>query len=189
MANWMCDLLRRAGDADIAFVNSGGIRATFPLNGQSRRNITVANVYDMFPFNNLIYVYNLTYEELLTVFKYALTAGGQALFSCEVGVDCYYEGSQVKKLSKDGVVLYENGSWKGDWASRTVTLVASEYLATTERTDYSTSIPNPLIDWNGTDRLVSSSQVDNDAVVHVLRAESAESGGLLCIDLHPYFHQ
>ena len=189
MANWMCDLLRRAGNADIAFVNSGGIRTTFPLNGQSRRNISVANVYDMFPFDNNIYVYHLTYAELLKVFEYALTGGGNALFSCEVGVDCYYEGSRVKKLSKDGVILYENGSWKEDWASRTVTLVASEYLATTERTDYSTGIPNPLLGWNSTDRLISSSQVDNDAVVRVLRAESAASGGLLYIDLHPYFHQ
>lgn len=189
MGNWMCDILRRSAGADIAFVNSGGIRTSFPLNGQSQRGITVANVYEMFPFSNTTYVYNLTYAELLKVFQYALTSGGQALFSCEVGIDCYYSGSTVQKLSKGSEVLYENGQWRGDWASRPVTLAASEYLATTERTDYYTGIPNPLIAWNATTRLVSNAQVDNEAAVEVLRSEGAASGGLLYIDLHPYFHE
>lgn len=189
MGNWMCDILRRAGEADVAFVNSGGIRTTFPLNGQASRNITVANAYEMFPFDNLIYVYDLTYAELLQVFEYALTSGGQALFSCEVGIDCYSSGGRVQKLAKDGVVLYENGRWQGDWASRPVTLAASEYLATTERTDYYTGIPNPLVAWNSTARLVSNAQVDNEAAVRVLREEASVSGGLLYIDLHPYFHE
>ena len=87
----------------------------------------------MFPFDNKVYVYKLTYADLLKVFEYALTQGGQALFSCEVGIDCYYSGSRVQKLEKDGVVLYENSQWQADWASRPVTLVASEYLATTGR--------------------------------------------------------
>lgn len=189
MGNWMCDLLRRAGGADIAFVNSGGIRTAFPLNGQSGRSITAANVHEMFPFNNKVYVYNLTYAELLKVFEYALTQGGQALFSCEVGIDCYYSGSRVQKLEKDGVVLYENSQWQADWASRPVTLVASEYLATTVRTDYSTGTPNPLVAWNNTSRLVSSTQTECEAALQVLRKEATVSGGLLYIDLHPYFHE
>ncbi len=189
MGNWMCDILRRAGSADIAFVNSGGIRAWFTLDGQSGRSITAANVHEMFPFDNKVYVYKLTYADLLKVFEYALTQGGQALFSCEVGIDCYYSGSRVRKLEKDGVVLYENGQWQADWASRPVTLVASEYLATTVRTDYSTGTPNPLVAWNNTSRLVSSTQTECEAALQVLRKEATVSGGLLYIDLHPYFHQ
>ena len=195
VSNWMCDILRRVGDADVAFVNGGGIRTTFPLNGQSSRNITVADVYEMFPFSNPTYVYELTYAELLTVFEYSMTSGGQSLFSLMTGMDCYYtetdHGSYstyaVHSLRVKGEVIYQNGVWTGDWASRSVTLAVSEYLAITERTDYYTDIPNPLPAWNKTSRLLGNNVVDNVGAVEVLRAEAGSSGGLLYIDTSPHF--
>lgn len=195
ISNWMCDILRRIGEADVAFVNSGGIRTSLPLNGQSRRDITVANVYEMFPFSNPTYVYKITYAELLRVFDYAMTSGGQSLFSRMTGIDCYftetdhgsYSTYSVHSLSKDGTVIYQNGRWTGDWASRTVLLAVSEYLATTERTDYYTNLSNPLTEWNGTSRLLSSDRVDNVSAVQILREEAAASGGLLSIDTSPHF--
>lgn len=195
ISNWMCDITRRIGGADVAFVNGGGIRTNFPLNGASSRNITVANVYEMFPFSNAIYVYRLTYAELLAVFEFAMTSGGEGLFSRMTGIDCYYtetsHGSystySVHSLRKDGTVIYQGGKWTGDWASRSVTLAVGEYLATYERTDYYTGLPNPLVGWNQTDRLVGNSLVDNDNAVLVLRSEAAASGGLLRIDTAPHF--
>lgn len=187
ISNWMCDIIRRIGNADVAFVNSGGIRTSFPLQGQSTRNITVANIFEMFPFNNEIYVYDITYSELLRVFEYSLTAGGTALFSRVTGIDCYYSSRTVIKLVKDGTTIYSNGSWAGDWASRYVTLAASSYVATTERTDYNTGLPNPLIGWNNTSRLLSNDLIDNENAVRVLRDEAAVSGGLLSIDTNPHF--
>ena len=80
-----------------------------------------------------------------------------------------------------------NGSWTGDWASRYVTLAASSYVATTERTDYSTGLPNPLIWWNNSSRLLSNDLIDNENAVRVLRDEAASSGGLLNIDTNPHF--
>ena len=38
-------------------MNGGGVRTSFPLGHQSRRDITVAAIYEMFPFNSLTYVY------------------------------------------------------------------------------------------------------------------------------------
>jgi len=189
MSNWMCDLIRRIGHADVAFVNSGGIRTSFPLNGQSRRDITVANVYEMFPFNNHVYVYSLTYEELLQVFQYALTSGGSALFSRMTGLDCYFSSGVVIKLIKDGTTIYHSGVWTSDWSSRSVTMAVSDYVATTERTDYYTGMPNPLIEWNQTSRLIESNAIDNESAVAVLREESAASGGHLYIDTSPHFIQ
>lgn len=186
MGNWMCDIIRRIGEADVAFVNGGGVRTTFPLNGQSRRNITVSNIYEMFPFSNTTYVYRLTYAELLQVFEYSLTSGGQSLFSYMTGIDCHFS-SRVEKLVKDGVAIYENGRWTDDWATRSVVLAVSEYLATTERTDYSTGTPNPLPGWNSTSRLLYSDMVDNENAVRVLREEAAVSGGLLRIDSGAHF--
>jgi 2',3'-cyclic-nucleotide 2'-phosphodiesterase (5'-nucleotidase family) len=195
MSNWMCDILRRIGDADVAFVNSGGIRTSFPLGGQSRRDITVANVYEMFPFGNPTYVYRITYADLLRVFRYSMTSGGQSMFSRVTGIDCCfteedygtYSTYSVYSLRKDGTEIYRSGIWTGDWASRTLILAVSEYLATTERTDYYTNLPNPLPEWNSTSRLISRDLVDNENAVRVLRAESAASGGLLSIDPAPHF--
>ena len=187
MSNWMCDILRRIGNADVAFVNSGGVRTYFTLEGQSRRNITVANVYEMFPFNNEVYVYRLTYAELMDVFVYSLTSGGTALFSRVTGIDCYFSSRTVVKLVKDGTTIFYDGSWVDDWASRYVTLAASSYVATTERTDNNTGIPNPLIEWNDTSRLISNDLIDNENAIRVLRDEAAASGGHLYIDTQPHY--
>ncbi len=187
MGNWMCDIIRRIGGADVAFVNAGGIRTTFPLNGQPRRDITVANVYEMFPFSNTTYVYRLNYKELLQVFRYALTSGGSSLFSYMSGIDCIFSNGSVQSLVMNGTTIYSNGTWTGDWASREVLLSVSEYLAITSRTDYYTNIANPLVEWNSTSRLIQNGLIDNENAVQVLREEAAESGGLLWIDNHPHF--
>ena len=195
ISNWMCDILRRIGQADVAFVNSGGVRTSISLDGHPKRNITVANVYEMFPFDNLTYVYDLTYEELLKVFEYSMTSGGLALFSRVTGIDCAFTRTDyesysvyaVKSLSKDGTVIYSDGRWTSGWASRPVRLAVSEYLATSERTDYYTGIPNPLIEWNGTSRLIANSLIDNENAVRVLESEADASGGLLYIDTEPHF--
>lgn len=187
ISNWMCDILRRIGDADVSFVNSGGVRTTFPLGAAPTRDITVANVYEMFPFNNTTYVYEITYADLLRVLRYALTDSGGSLFSYMTGIDCLFRGDSVVELRKDGATIYQNGGWTGDWASRTLLLAVSEYLATTQRTDSRTGQSNPLPGWNGTARLLSNDLVDNESAVVVLKAEAAVSGGLLSIDTTPHF--
>lgn len=195
ISNWMCDILRAIGEADVAFVNGGGVRTSIPLNGQSRRNITVSNIYEMFPFNNTVYVYRITYAELLKVFEYSMTSGGQSLFSRMTGIDCYYTETNhvsystyaVHSLKKDGTIIYQNKSWTGDWASRSVTLAVSEYLATSQRVDYYTDLANPLIEWNESPRLLLNNLVDNENAVRVLRAEAAASGGHLWLDTDPHF--
>ncbi|MBO4446824.1 MAG: bifunctional metallophosphatase/5'-nucleotidase, partial [Bacteroidales bacterium] len=192
ISNWMCDIIRRIGGADVAFVNAGGIRTTLPLNGQSRRDITVANVYEMFPFNNTIYVYEITYAELLQLLEYSMTSGGQSLFSRMTGIDCRYTQTEhvsssgdkwytyaVYSLSMDENEIYRNHSWAGDWASRTLILAVSEYLATTERTDYYTNLSNPLLEWNSSPRLRINDMIDNENAVRVLRSEAAASSGHL----------
>ncbi len=187
MSNWMCDILRRIGDADVAFVNSGGVRTSFPLGNQPRRDITVADIYEMFPFNNLTYVYEISYAELLRLFTYSLTNGGRGLFSFMSGIDCGYRDYSVVSLRKDGAVIYQDGRWTDDWATRTLRLAVSEYLATTSRVDNYTGMENPLLQWNGTPRLLSNDLVDNENAVRVLREEAAASGGRLYIDASAHY--
>ena len=193
MTNWMCDILRGIGEADVSFVNSGGVRTAFPLNGQSRRDITVADIYEMFPFGNSTYVYSITYAELLQLLEYSLTGSGQSLFSFMTGIDCCYTGSSfpytVKSLEKDGTVIYRDGEWTSGWASKNVVLAVSEFLATTQRVDGTAGLSNPLLEWNDSPRLLSRGLVDNENAVRVLREEAALSGGELHVDTTPHFIQ
>ncbi|MCR5351558.1 MAG: 5'-nucleotidase C-terminal domain-containing protein [Bacteroidales bacterium] len=187
MSNWMCDILRRIGQADVSFVNSGGVRTSIPLDGQTRRDITVANIYEMFPFNNTTYVYQITYEDLLRLLEYAMTDRGQGLFSFMTGIDCYYRNGAVVSLVKDGATIYQNRKWVDDWASRSLLLSVSEFLATSARTDGQTGKTNPLLLWNRTPRLLSSDRVDNESAILVLKEEAAASGGHLFVDTEPHF--
>lgn len=195
ISNWMCDIIRRIGGADVSFVNSGGIRTSFPLNGNSTRDITVANVFEMFPFSNTVYIYNITYKDLLQLLEYSMTDTGGGLISRMTGLDCYftetnlgtYTTRAIHSLRKDGTVIYQKGKWTGDWASRSLILAVSEFLAVSERTDYYTQMPNPLVEWNSTEKLVSNDLTDNVSAVGVLREESAQSGGLLYIDTRPHY--
>ena len=187
MANWMCDIIRRIGEADVAFVNGGGVRTVITLDGKSKRDITVANVYEMFPFSNTTYVYQITYAELLRVLEYSMTDAGVSLFTGMVGVNCYFSGYSVTMLSKDGEVIYQNKTWADDWGSRKLLLAVSEYLATNQRVDSYTGLKNPLLDWNDTSRLLYNDLVDNENAVRVLREEAATSGGHLYIDTATHF--
>ena len=103
------------------------------------------------------------------------------------GIDCYFSNRTVVKLVKDGTTIYSNGSWTGDWASRNVVMAVSSYVATTERTDYNTGMPNPCIEWNTTSRLIDNSLLDNKNAVRILKEEAARSGGLLYIDTAAHY--
>ena len=202
MGNWMAGLYMRMGEADVAFMNSGGVRTTFPLNGQETKNITYADVYNMFPFNNKIYVYQITYAELLQLFEYSMTSSGKGLLSRVMGIDCYYTSQEglsasnkiyyeeaVHSLAKDGTTIYEAGEWKGDWATRTVTVATNEYIDTTDRVHTYSDPPlhNPFVTWNDTPRVINSDLIDSENAIRVLEAEAASSGGLLTIDTKPHF--
>lgn len=187
MSNWMCDIMRRIGDADVSFLNNGGIRTTFPLSGQKRRDITVSDIYEIFPFSNTIYVYKVTYSDLLLLLEYSLTKSGSSILSHMTGIDCHYSGQAVRSLVKNGTTIYRDGQWTADWKSRSLILAVSEFLATSVRTDWDTQLENPLPKWNNTARLLSNSDVDNENAVRVLREEAKASGGHLYIDNKPYF--
>lgn len=184
----------------MAFVNSGGVRTSFTLNGQPARDITFSDVYEIFPFNNNIYVYNITYAELLQLFEYSMTSGGKGLFSRVTGIDCHYTSEErlsssgktyyeyaIHSLVKDGTTVYEDGVWNSYWASRTLTVAVNEFIATTDREDSYTHMHNPAVAWNETPRLIIDNLIDSENAIRVLKAEAVASGGLITIDTTPHF--
>ncbi|MBO4411467.1 MAG: bifunctional metallophosphatase/5'-nucleotidase [Lachnospiraceae bacterium] len=183
--NWMASIIRRSVGADVGFMNSGGIRTEFRLTGFSwNRPITASDVYTMFPFNNLIYCYEVTYRDLLDLLTYSLTPKGAGLVSYMVGIDCYYTGTRVQALAVDGKAIYMNGQWVGDWADRKLKIAASEFLATTNRPDGGLS--NPLLAWNRSGKLVSNDTVDVEGAFRVFDEESAANHWELSVDLKAY---
>ena len=170
--NWMASLYNRAVDAEVSFINNGGIRTTFVMDGAAYRYVTAGDVYTIAPFCNLIYAYDVTYAELLEVLEYSIGAGsGMGLRM--TGIDCYYEGKTVNTLVKDGVVIYNAGEWTEGWADKSVVISTNEYVATSD---------TPFAKWNETDKLISKTTVDNEAAIEALKAEKEVNNGYLYVD-------
>ncbi len=184
--NWYTSLIARAAGAEVAFVNQHGMRTDLMIPaGQSRRDVTISDIYTMFPFNNKLYLFDITYEELLQVLEYSLTESGSSLFSTLTGIDCYYSDRTVNAIVKDGETYYENGVWLGNHDKDRVLVAASDYVCTTNRRD--SGLNNPLWLWKNTEKLIDDEIADVDSVLKVLREEAAESGGELHIDTEPHF--
>ena len=183
--NWLSSITMRAVDADVGFINSGGIRADFTIPaGEDKRVITVADVYTMLPFDNKIYCFELTYPEFLTLLQYSLTRSGRTLLSYMYGVDCYFTGLTVNAIVKDGAPIYVDGKWQNGAENGKIKVAVSEFIATSDRV--SDGMSNPLCSWVNTDRLISSHTTDNEGALDVLKGEAEKSGGPLYIDTKPH---
>ncbi len=187
MGNWMASIIARAAGAEVGFVNGGGIRTDITMTPENpwRRTITASDVYTMFPFRNKLYCYELTYEEFLTLMKYALTESGGSLLSRMTGIECYYVGETVQALVRDGKAVYMDGQWAPGWAERKIRVGVSEFVATSNR--QAGSMSNPLVAWGKTDRLISNDIVDVEGAFKVLDEESIENNWALTVDRTPYF--
>jgi 2',3'-cyclic-nucleotide 2'-phosphodiesterase (5'-nucleotidase family) len=58
--------MKSATNADVAFYNTGGIRTNFTIpNDQTKRNITIGDIYTMLPFNNPLLIYKLSAKQII----------------------------------------------------------------------------------------------------------------------------
>ena len=173
--------MARAVDAQVGFINGGGVRTGFPLeDGAPFRNITVSDVYTMFPFGNRICGLELTWEEVLELLTYSLAdKETRALITVVSGLDCYFTDTEVNAIVCDGRTIYANGTWYASPEER-VRVAVSDYLTTSDVVVGGKS--NPLIAWAASDRLVEMAEVDSEAALEVLRAEAAAGDGRLVVD-------
>lgn len=185
--NWCSSIFARIVGADVGFVNKGGLRTDLPLEeGADKRIITRSDMYTMFPFNNEIYCFELTYEELLTALEYALTDKGSTLLSHMSGIDCYFTDRTVNAIvTKDGEAIYVDGVWKDGWKDRTLRVGLCDYVAKTDKPD--SGLSNPFAAWTGTYRQIVTDQIDNLGSIEVLSAEAEANDGYLFIDTAPHF--
>lgn len=67
LGQWSTDVMREAVHADIAFQNGGGLRTGIPVG-----NITIGKLYEVMPFDNTLYVVELSGKQVLQVLQHGL---------------------------------------------------------------------------------------------------------------------
>ena len=172
--NWMTDLANRATGSKVSFTNTGGIRTSFYVNG-GRRTITKGDIYTIAPFGNLLYVYEVTYAQLLELLEYGTYSGLKLRMS---GIDCYYSGRSVTALVEDGVCIYKDGKWLNEMQTKKIRVSANEFIATSSGT--------PFYALNST-CLVDHTMVDNESFIRVLEQERDNGDGFLYVDPNAHY--
>lgn len=116
MLSWDYSAYNIGGDIDLAIINTGGIRATI-----NSGDITRADVFEVFPFNNMIVLVNMTGKDIKSLcnkngsYFYMDVRSGLSSYQnfndntiYQVAViDYVFEGtyySEFKKLSKDDYI-------------------------------------------------------------------------------------
>lgn len=68
LGNWQTDVMRRAAAAEIAFQNSGGIRADLKAG-----KVTLRDIYVVAPFDNTLVTMNLTGAQIREILEFSLS--------------------------------------------------------------------------------------------------------------------
>jgi 2',3'-cyclic-nucleotide 2'-phosphodiesterase (5'-nucleotidase family) len=92
LGNLLADLMREAGEADLAFHNRTGIRDILRKGMVTRRD-----VFKVCPFGNTVFTMDLTGREVLEVLEYALSQGNRFLLEVSGGKVDYDPGRPVGK--------------------------------------------------------------------------------------------
>jgi 2',3'-cyclic-nucleotide 2'-phosphodiesterase (5'-nucleotidase family) len=109
LGNWITDAMRWKTGAQIAFQNSGGIRADI-LSGP----ITIADIYELSPFNNVLIVFELTSQQIKEVLECDVERGWDRLQVSGITYRHYKrgakpEGERVDYVEVNGEVLVDKG--------------------------------------------------------------------------------
>jgi 2',3'-cyclic-nucleotide 2'-phosphodiesterase (5'-nucleotidase family) len=71
--NFVADATRAAADADVGFMNKGGLRTTLPAGPVTRRGL-----FELLPFENTIVAMTLTGEEILAILRESSGGSGKS---------------------------------------------------------------------------------------------------------------
>jgi len=189
VGNWVCSIMIRMTGADVALINGSGIRTSFTLpEGRDRRVVTLEDVYLLFPFDNQVCVYEITWEEMKQVMEYALTHRGWYMLAEMSGMTCYYTNREVLKMTDgSGNVVYDRGAWADGRKEEKVRVAMPVFVATNEKRDTDTGLSNPFWIWQDTSRRLDISVSQIEGTIRVLTREAAEHDGFLAIDTAPHF--
>ena len=110
-------------DVDVSLYNSGGLRAEI-----SAGNLTIGDVYAVYPFDNVLSVITLKGSDLKTMFNYVASNGGLPVNS---GVKLVISNKKVKSVTVHGKAIDNN---------KTYTVATIDYLVELERYGFENAI-------------------------------------------------
>lgn len=90
--------------ADVGIYNSGGIRAEI-----SSGDLTVGDVYAVYPFDNVLSIITLKGRDLKTLFEYVASSGGMPVNS---GVRLVISNDRVKSVTVNGKAIDDDKDYK-----------------------------------------------------------------------------
>lgn len=110
-------------DADVSLYNSGGLRAEI-----SAGNLTIGDVYAVYPFDNVLSIVTLKGSDLKTMFNYVASSGGLPVNS---GVKLVISNKKVKSVTVNGKAIDNN---------KTYTVATIDYLVELERYGFENAV-------------------------------------------------
>ena len=103
-------------DADVSLYNSGGLRSEI-----SAGDLTIGDVYAVYPFDNVLSIVTLKGSDLKTMFNYVASSGGLPVSS---SVKLVISNKKVKSVTVNGKSIDNN---------KTYTVATIDYLVELER--------------------------------------------------------
>jgi 2',3'-cyclic-nucleotide 2'-phosphodiesterase (5'-nucleotidase family) len=109
LGNWITDAMRWKTGVEIAFQNSGGIRADIASGA-----ITIADIYELSPFNNVLFVFELTGKQIKEVLERDIERDWDRLQVSGMTYryhkkDAKPEGQRVDYVEVNGDVIVDKG--------------------------------------------------------------------------------
>ena len=119
----------RAAGVQIAIQNTGGIRRDIPAG-----DISVAEVYELLPFNNTLVIIDLTGAQLLSALEesidFQLAGGNRGTHLYVAGIFFRIDESAKKGMRiRDAMVKISDGNYRALDGANTYRIVTSSYLA------------------------------------------------------------
>ena len=114
-------------DADVSLYNSGGLRAEI-----SAGDLTIGDVYAVYPFDNVLSIVTLKGSDLKTMFNYVASSGGLPVNS---GVKLVISNSKVQSITVNGQAIDNNKTYTVATIDYLVELGRYGFQNATSRTD------------------------------------------------------
>ncbi len=163
LSNYTADILVKAGQnlankpVTIGLVNNGGLRTSI-----GKGDVTVGDIFKVFPFENELVVLSLSGTDVMELFKRIAAIGGEGLAGCELVV----KGNEVQSLKIDGRPVDPNKEY---WIA-TIDYLAdgnsgmSVLLNAKERVDVGTRLRDIMLEYVEQDSVIQP-ELDNRIVI------------------------
>lgn len=135
LGNMITDAMRERADADIAFQNSGGIRANL-----NAGEITYGEVFEVLPFDNYNVTAEMTGQQIKEILEGPAPDDSNFMKIQFSGMNVVYDpaqpdGQRVLSIElSDGTPVYTNG----EFSNQTFTVVTNNFLSTGKGDGYTT---------------------------------------------------